>query len=190
MGQLRQCDEATLVKRYGSIGQRLYRFSRGEDYRRVTPHWPAKSLSTETTFFDDVNDFDELARRLWPLCERLSERLKAKELSGRTITLKLKTKGFRLLTRSHTLPAPTQLAETLYRTALPPLRKAADGTAYRLIGVGASMLHAAAEADPPDLADPDAGKRKRVETAMDAVRERLGREAIVKGRGFTTRERA
>ncbi|MFQ5973266.1 MAG: DNA polymerase IV [Alphaproteobacteria bacterium] len=190
IGQLRQYDEATLVKRYGGIGQRLYRFSRGEDYRRVTPRWPAKTLSTETTFFDDVNDFDELARRLWPLCERLSERLKAKELSGRTVTLKLKTKGFRLLTRSHTLAAPTQLAETLYQTALPPLRRAADGTAYRLIGIGASMLHAAAEADPPDLADPDAGKRKRVETAMDAVRARLGREAIVKGRGFTTRQRA
>lgn len=188
IGQLRAIDEARLVKRYGSMGLRLARFSRGIDTRQVTPHSPPKNISNETTFSQDISERDELARQLWPLCEKLSGRVKARDLAGRTVTVKLKTSKFQNLTRSQALPDPTQLAETLYRTALVLVDRAIDGaprgSSYRLIGVGLSNFTHGQSADPPDLADPDAARRKRIEQVMDEVRSKLGADAITKGRGL------
>lgn len=185
IGQLRGWDEKQLVARYGSIGSRLWRFSRGIDDRRVVPGAPPKSVSNETTFDRDIGTETALRPILWRLTEKLAHRLKTKHLAGRTVVLKLKTKDFRQLTRSQALPAPTQLADTLWRTALPLLQAECDGrTAYRLIGIGVTDLAPGDHADPPDLLDPDLARRKEVEKAMDAVRAKLGPEAIRKGRGL------
>lgn len=193
IGQLRSCDEAGLVARYGSIGRRLHHFAHGRDDRRVTPYAVAKSISTETTFATDIADAATLKARLWPLCETVADRLKKKRLAGGTVTLKLKSSRFRTVTRAQSLAAPTQLAEMLYRTGSVLLERAvseaAAGTTYRLIGIGASALQAGEEADPLDLGDPDAGRRKQVETAIDRVRNRLGYDSIGKGRGFRGRNR-
>ena len=184
IGQLQNYDEAALIDRYGAMGRRLYACARGSDSRHVVARASAKGMSTETTFVDDIADLDELKRRLWSRCENLADGLKAKDLAGRTVTLKLKTAGFRLLTRRHSLATPTQLAERIYTAALPLLERAADGTPYRLIGIGVAPLVAGADADPPDLGDPEAGRRKRVEGAIDAVRAKLGPDAIGKGRSL------
>ncbi|HEY6334510.1 MAG TPA: DNA polymerase IV [Alphaproteobacteria bacterium] len=186
IGQLTQIEENDLIARYGVIGRRLARFARGEDGRTVDPRLPAKSVSAETTFDADLKSADALKAELWPLCETVAGRLKKSALAGRTITLKLKTADFHLLTRSRTLDAPTQLAEVLFRAALPLLEAEATGRAYRLIGIGAAVFAPATEADPPDLLDPEAEKRAQVERAMDAVRAKLGGGAIVKGRGFVS----
>ncbi|NNG02500.1 MAG: DNA polymerase IV [Inquilinus sp.] len=187
IGDLRRHDEATLVARYGGIGRRLWRFAHGRDDRVVEPGGAAKSVSAETTFNDDIADLDSLKQRLWPLCERVATRLKARDLAARTVVLKLKTDRFRLLTRSHQLPAPTQLADTLYRTALPLLAAEAHGTRYRLIGIGGAELTADARADPADLLDRGIDRRRKVEEAIDSVRAKLGDAAIMKGRGFPGR---
>lgn len=185
IGDLQRKTEAELVTRYGSIGSRLANFSHGIDHRKVDPSSVAKSVSAETTFNDDIASADDLARKLWPLCEKVSRRLKAKEIAGEGVVLKLKTADFRLVTRSHKLPGPTQLAENLYRTGLPMLQKVADGrTKYRLIGIGVQGLVPARFADAIDLADPDSEKRRKVEQAMDAVRARFGNTALDKGRAW------
>lgn len=190
ISQLRARDETALVSRYGSIGHRLYNFSRGEDSRRVNPSSPPKNVSAETTFGQDIGDLEGLKQRLWPLCERLSERLKAKELAGQTLVLKLKSSKFRITTRSQGLAWPTQLAETIFQYAIPLLENALGdapaGSRFRLIGIGVATLKPASEADPPDLADPDAGHRKRIENVIDDVRGRLGNKAIGRGRGLAT----
>jgi DNA polymerase-4 len=190
IGQLRAFDEADLIARYGAMGKRLYWFCRGEDQRRVTPHGAAKSISAETTFNEDHADFDALKSRLWRLCEKVSGRLKAKDLAGGTVTLKLKSADFRTRTRATTLEAPTQLADVLFRAGAALLEREVDGTAYRLIGIGASALTDASRADPPDLLDPEAGKRAKVERVIDAVRDKLGTDAIGKGRGLSSRRTA
>jgi DNA polymerase-4 len=184
IGQLQQIDESELVSRYGSIGHRLASFARGIDDRRVEPDAPTKSISAETTFERDLVTQDELAAELWPLCERVAHRLRDNEYSGRTVTLKLKTSEFRIITRSITLPAPTQLAELLYRAVLPLLEREADGRKFRLIGVGIAELGDAAEADPTSLFDPQARHIAEVEHAIEAVRAKLGDAAIGKGRGL------
>jgi DNA polymerase-4 len=184
VGDLQERREIDLVARYGSIGHRLWRFARGEDDRRVDPDAPTKSISAETTFDVDIADAAALDAELWPLCETVSGRLKRHGFAARTVTLKLKTADFRLLTRSRRLDSPTQLAETLYRTADGLLKRETDGRRFRLIGVGGSDLEDAAKADQPDLLDPGAQQRAKVERAIDAVRAKLGPDALVKGRSL------
>ncbi len=180
-------DEADLIARYGAIGQRLSRFARGQDDRPVDPVAPAKSISAETTFDGDIADPAVLLAQLWPLCEKVSRRLKRSEKAGHGVTLKLKTADFKLLTRSRRLSDPTCLAETLYRAAQPLLEGEATGRKFRLIGIGAADLVDGTLADPPNLLDPDRDQQARVEKAIDAVRARLGDAAIGKGRGLVPR---
>lgn len=162
IGELRQRSERDLTARYGSIGRRLHRFSRGEDDRAVVTDAPTKSVSVETTFERDLTSRDALAEELRALSDDLACRLAAHGFAAGGVTLKLKTSRFKIVTRSRALADPTQRAEVIYRAALPLLEEAADGTAFRLIGIGSDRLADAAKADPPDLfAAADAAPRRR-----------------------------
>lgn len=184
IGDLRRYSEKELVERYGAMGKRLYRFSRAEDDRRVDPSSPAKNISAETTFNEDISDPERLSSELWLLTEKLSQRLKKAELGGGTITIKMKTRDFKTITRNQQLPMPTQLAEDLYSAGKVLLEKIADGRAFRLLGIGVVKLVPASEADIPDLADPEKARRNKMEAAMDSLREKYGADAVIKGRGF------
>lgn len=182
IGHLRALPEEELQSRYGDIGRRLFRFSRGEDFRRVEPGGRRKSLSAETTFSGDIGDLPALKRKLWSLCEKVSSGLKKEQIAGCRVTLKLKTTKFRLRTRSTTLPHPTVLAEVIYEAGLRLLMKEADGTLFRLIGIGLSGFSDPADADPPDLADSSKSRLRAVEETVDTIRSRFGQGAIAKGR--------
>jgi DNA polymerase-4 len=184
IAQLQRAEENDLMARYGVMGRRLWRLSRGLDDRSVSSANVAKSISAETTFETDISDGEKLARKLWPLCEKVATRAKAADASGATVVLKLKTADFKTRTRSLTLPDPTQLAEVIYRAGAPMLAKEADGTAFRLLGIGLTQLGDGDLADPPDMLDPAATRRAEAERAMDRVRARFGADAIVKGRGI------
>lgn len=182
VGDLQARTAQDLEARYGDTGRHLAKLSRGEDSRRITPGRPAKSISAERTFERDIGDKETLMKRLWPLCEEVAGRLKAKALAGRTLTLKLKTKRFRSLTRTVTLTTPTQLAEVIYRTGKPLLERELARGPFRLIGIGAGTLTEATVADLPDLLADDLEQVKGVERAMDAIRAKFGSKAIRKGR--------
>jgi DNA polymerase-4 len=185
VGDLAETGEDTLVERYGSIGHRLHRFAHGRDARQVQSTRATKSISAETTFADDKRDPEALLARLWPLCETVSARLKKNGYLARTVTLKLKTADFRILTRSRTLSSPTQLAVTLFETARPFVVNEATGGRFRLIGIGAKSLIDAGDAPPEgDLFAKGPGGREAVEQAVDAVRARFGDGALVHGRSF------
>jgi DNA polymerase-4 len=151
IGELQALSELDLVARFGRFGRRLFYFARGEDDRHVTPHRPAKSISAETTFAVDIRDPERLTEQLGPLCERIAGRLRRCDMAGWTVVLKLKTADFRILSRNHRLPDPTQRADVIHRIAVPLIAKEADGRAFRLIGVGVTDLCPPDNADPPDL---------------------------------------
>ncbi|SDE33862.1 DNA polymerase IV [Kordiimonas lacus] len=182
ISQLQEMEESTLIRRYGETGQRLYRLSRGIDTRRVSPESETKSVSSERTLDKDLADYDALEEKLWGLCENVSADLKRKELAGVTITLKLKTSMHRIITRSRTISGATQLAGTIFEIGQQLLRPLADGSPYRLIGIGVSHFRPLTEADQPDLIEPARTKRQTAEKAMDALRGKFGTAAIVKGR--------
>lgn len=184
ISQLQKMEEHDLMARFGSMGSRLYRLSRGLDSRHVEPVHETKSISAETTFMRDIADRAELDRILWPLCDKVATRAKAAGFSGSTVVLKLKTADFKIRTRNQTLPDPTQLAEVIYRVASPMLAREATGTSFRLLGVGISGLADGDLADPPDMLDPAATRRAEAERAMDRLRAKFGDKSIVKGRGM------
>ena len=181
IGALQKMDEGELARRYGSMGLRLARLSHARDTRPVEPRGEAKSVSAETTFGEDIADPHELRAILRELSERVSARLKRGRIAGITITLKLKTADFRLRTRSRQLPDPTQLADRIFAAASDLLTAEADGTRYRLIGVGLSEFADPVLADPDDLVDVAARKRAAAEHAVDRIRGKFGGEAVTLG---------
>ncbi len=174
-----------LIARFGSMGDRLFNLARGVDTRRVNRDEKLKSISKETTFHQDTSDPDLLDGHIWRLAEQVADRAKAKALSGRTVTLKLKKGDFQLVTRRHSLTDPTQLTDRIYRAARALFDQSGTGGPFRLIGVGISDLAPEHLADlSADLLDPEAGKRAAAERATDAIRARFGAEAIIKGRAL------
>jgi DNA polymerase-4 len=182
IGQLQDIGESRLVSRYGDTGRWLYRLAIGEDSRIIEADGESKSISSETTFESDVAKLDDLERILWEQCEHLSARAKAAGVGGRTVVLKLKTSAFRIRTRSATLDDPTQLSDVLFRVGRTLLAREADGTSYRLLGIGLSKIEPADKCDPPNLLDQRAARRANVERAMDTVRAKFGDRAVRKGR--------
>lgn len=185
IADLLRWERADLVARFGSMGERLWHLARGEDHRRVVRDEKLKSISKETTFFEDTSDPDILDGHLWRLAEQVADRAKAKALSGRTVTLKLKKGDFQLISRRHALTDPTQLTDRIYRAARALFLPEVSKGPFRLIGVGIADLAPEAEADlSGDLLDPDAAKRAKAERAADAIRARFGHDAILKGRAL------
>lgn len=182
---LQTASEETLLRRLGSQGQRLGRLARGIDNRPVDPTDTRKSVSTETTFETDIRAFDTLAPILRRLSEKVSASLKDKDIAGRTVTLKLKTREFKLITRSRQLPDATRLADRIYRTGVDLLAKEANGRAFRLIGIGVSDLEPSENADPADLLEPDRAKRALAELAVDRLRGRYGDRSVELGLTFS-----
>jgi DNA polymerase-4 len=184
MGQLQDADARELAHRYGATGLWLHRMANAQDSCRVDPGGEMKTISSETTFDKDLATLPELETVLWRQAERVSARAKDHGLAGKTIVLKLKTSDFRLRTRSASLDAPTQLADRIFRTAQAALKREADGTRFRLLGVGLSNLAPAIGADPTSLIDVVGEKRAAAERAMDKIRAKFGGGSVGTGRAF------
>ncbi|GAA0782479.1 DNA polymerase IV [Roseibium denhamense] len=181
IGHLQAMEAADLARRYGTIGLRLAKLSHGDDDRIVKPSRETKSVSNETTFRTDISEFAVLKPILRDLSEKVSLRLKKSNLCGRGITLKLKTAEFKTITRARHLNDPTQLADKIFGAGAALLENETDGRRFRLIGIGVSDLADAAFADPADLLDENAGRRKNVELAVDQLRDKFGKTAVELG---------
>jgi DNA polymerase-4 len=184
IADLQRGDETDLMRRYGLEGRRLWRLSRGIDDRSVNPERETKSVSAETTFGEDIASYRPLEKILWSLSEKVSARLKAAKISGTTVNLKLKTSDFRIRTRARSLGEPTQLAARIFQAGRELLAREVDGTRFRLIGIGVSNLDEAHKADPVDLVDRQGARNAKAEHAIDKVREKFGRAAVIKGLVF------
>ena len=184
LGDLQALDDEDARRRLGEDGSALVRRARGEDDRLVDPERETKSVSAETTFETDLTRAEDLERHLWRLTEKLARRLRDQDLAAAGAVLKLKTSGFVVRTRAARLPVPTVLPDLLFQAARTLLADQADGTAFRLIGIGAAPLRPGATADRGDLADPDAAKRAAAQVAIDRLRNRFGADIIQRGRGF------
>ena len=188
IADVRKRTDKDMAQRFGDPGLRLARLSRGEDHRRVNPVSDRKSVSAETTFNTDIANLEELKDKLWQVCLKTADRSKAKNLAGRTVTLKLKSSRFKSITRRRTLPQPVQLADVIFSTLEPLLEKEADGiTSFRLIGAGISGLSEPV-GDVADMLDKKSAKRGAAERASDIARAKFGTDALTTGRGLRLRQ--
>lgn len=178
IADIQRAEEHDLMRRYGEEGRRLWRLARGIDTRKVESERETKSISAETTFERNIGDFRPLEQTLWELTEKVSGRLKAAQLAGSTVTLKLKSADFKLRTRARALSGPTQLASRIFVAGRDMLRHEIGATHFRLIGIGVSNLTEAKDRDFVDLLD---HRVAEAEYAVDRLRSKFGRDAVVKG---------
>ena len=178
IADLQKADKNDLIRRYGEEGARLWHLARGLDTRSVSAERETKSISAETTFERDIGELRPLEQHLWDLTERVSARLKANALAGSTVTLKLKSADFKTRTRARSLGQPTQLAARIFAAGRDLLGHEVGNTRFRLIGIGVSHLEDATGDDLADLIDQRGAK---AEHAVDKLREKFGKDAVVKG---------
>ena len=188
IADVRRRTDKDLAQRFGDPGLRLARLARGEDHRPVNPVSDRKSISAETTFNTNISDLEQLKDKLWQVCSKTADRSKAKNLAGRTLTLKLKSTQFKTITRRRTLQQPVQLADIIFSELEPLLEAEVDGfKAYRLIGAGLSGLSEPV-GDVADMLDLKSAKRGAAERASDIARAKFGPDAITTGRGLRLKQ--
>ena len=181
IGDIARHPAADLLSWFGENGRDLSRRARGMDDSPVVTEHEVKSISQETTFARDVSDDRRLAETLRELSTEVGRRLRKAEIAGTTVKLKLRWPDFTTLTRQVTLVQPTDQDEEIYRVALDLLGKVrAKGKAVRLIGVGVSGLGAPLR--QLELWGTDAEKRRRLQEALDTLREKFGEKSIRRGK--------
>ncbi len=183
IGDIAAADLKELADRFGQHGLHLHRLAHGQDARVVNPDQSRKTISAETTFNTDLSETSDLEDRLWPLCEKVARQLRAEGIAGRVASLKLRTPDFRIITRRRTLPVPTQTARTLFAVARELLAAEPGGRSYRLIGAGLSDFIPAGTAEGDFFAEAETRSLKS-ETAVDALRAKFGKGAVVTGRAL------
>ncbi|MEM7570072.1 MAG: DNA polymerase IV [Pseudomonadota bacterium] len=187
LGQIQAMEEAELLASYGSMGSHIWRLANGLDARTVKPTRKAKSISSERTFNTDISAYEALSDLCWSLSEEIAASLRAKQLSAKTVHLKLKTPQFRLLSRSLTPGGRVASTHAIFNAAQSLLKVEADGQPFRLLGVGVSGLSAAdASRDAKDdlFGDAPTATADKVEDVMSQIRARYGKASIETGRGL------
>lgn len=193
----------TLKARFGAHGEHLHLLSHGIDDRQVETEVEAKSIGHEDTYDEDILGRDLLQRELLCLADRVASRLRRHGVRGRTVTLKVKYRDFRQVTRAATLPAATDDGSAIYWTAVTLLDKTDAGkTPVRLLGISLSKLSGGKEGAVPGKAEqlplfgrPPAGretgspgrsapspasreKKVKLNRAVDRIREKFGKKGI------------
>ncbi|GAA4805532.1 DNA polymerase IV [Nocardioides caeni] len=214
VAELARVSEEELVQQVGrSLGQALHQLARAEDDRAVVPDRETKSVSVEGTYEHDLTDRRQMEAIVVRQAGEVARRMKANGLSGRTVSLKVRMYDFTTLSRSSTLPAPTEDAATIARLARALLADLDTSGGVRLLGVGVSgladwvqedLFATASETEDADAADTDpgqpdlpelleleqAGARPRGTTwspGMDVVHDEHGRGWVWgAGRGVVT----
>jgi len=184
LGDVRRYRESFLVERLGKFGRRLFSLSSGVDSSRVTPHAPTKSISSEHTLSRDAEDKTALKAYLKSQAEEVGRQLRKETLRARTVTLKLKDSDFKQITRSMTLPVPTQSSETIYKAASSLLEAYDLGKRIRLVGVGASGLVPGETPVQQSLFDGPTRRDatwEKIDKTMDNITSKFGPDSIHKG---------
>jgi len=194
LADLAALDEITATQVLGSHGQGVVARARGIDDRLVHPNDPAKSVSNERTFAEDVRDPAEVDRALDALAARVGSRLRRAGRAGRTVTVKVRFSDFSTRTVRRTLPVATDDESEFGPVARELLRQAwAPGVGVRLLGVGLSgfdskavqldLLGGDTHNDAPAACNART-RRPGLVKGVDAVRERFGDDALRFGREF------
>lgn len=141
IGQLAALLPDTLIEHFGeSYGQYLHEASRGIDESGIITHWEPKSISRETTFQEDVKNWQVIARTLAELTKDVVADLQDEGYTARTVTIKIRFSDFQTLTRAKTLAEHTDSEEEIRKAAFACLKRVELKKRVRLIGVRATNL--------------------------------------------------
>ncbi len=175
IGQLRELPQSFLEERFGKYGRVLFEFARGRDDRPVDPCRKAKSVGKEVTFAEDVQDMDKLRQTIRVLTEKVGRSLRYDNLKCGSVTLKIKYPNHKLVTRTTTLPEPTNLTGIIYTTAIRLLEQHCK-TPVRLIGVTCGKL--TGKQLITLFPDEQQVKEENLTKALDELKDRYGEEVV------------
>jgi DNA polymerase-4 len=179
IGQLAAYPAERIQKKMGKYGLELITLARGEDDRPVIPESDPKSVSQEETFTPDLEDPEKMKRVLLDQAEQVGRELRKQCLKGWTVTVKVRYPDFTTVTRSLTLPFPTDQGIDLYQTALKLLSKTdVFRKKARLLGVGISNLRGQGDPEQLPLFAAPGKKGERSTQVMDRIWDRFGPGAI------------
>ena len=179
LGDISKKNKRDLISKFGESMASLFNLLEKNESSLITNNTKRKSISTEKTFSKNLSKISEIKKFLWEASVRISDEAKSKQVSGRTIQLKLKKDNFKLLTRSLTLQSPSQFARDIYPAALLLLEREINHAPFRLIGVGLENFEASD--DQQIFNDLLHNKATHLENATDKIRKKYGNDSIFPG---------
>ncbi|MCE9603617.1 MAG: DNA polymerase IV [Planctomycetia bacterium] len=183
IGQLRLLSADSLTTLFGSAGEHYRRLAHGIDDRRVVPDREAKSISNETTFAADIAEMELLRAWLVELVEQTARRLRRHSLKGRTVDLKVRFADFKTISRSVTLPQPTNITQELLDAGLALLteRLPPRHLPVRLLGFGVTGFDHSGSSQRQLFDEPDRERLKSLDRVADQIAAKFGSAALRRG---------
>lgn len=183
IGDVQRSSLPDLVRWFGeSMGQHVHELAHGNDTRPVEPDREAQSIGHELTFAEDLATVDDANDMLLQLAEQVGRRLRQHAVQARTIRIKVRYPDFTTFTRQRTVEATHDDLE-LHRVAVELLRSAWKGRpGLRLLGLTGAQLQPLARRQASLFGNANA-QRDRLLSAMDAIRDRHGEDAVRRGGG-------
>ena len=180
VGDVAEIGRRTLERALGeAVGAHLHALAHGDDDRRVVPHEPARSISSEETFLTDLDDTQDILKELLRLADRTASRMRASDLCGRTVTIKVRFANFSTITRSKTLEAEVDGSVEIYNVARDLyLRLDPDRPRIRLLGVAVTGLAPGPARRQLGFFDSRPGRAGELSRAVDAIRDRWGNGSV------------
>jgi len=180
IGDLASYSEIDLANSLGKHGYDLSRRAKGIDKRGIVTQRGVKSVSNERTFREDLGRKNEILKYITHLSEKVSKRLKKKNLRGKTVQIKVRWSDFTTLTRQNTLSQTTNDFSVIRRTAAELLNQVwDDGRMIRLVGVGVHNLDT--DAHQLGLWDREAIKDIKLQETLKSLKEKYGENVISRG---------
>ncbi|HBG28908.1 MAG: hypothetical protein A2Y10_16625 [Planctomycetes bacterium GWF2_41_51] len=178
--QLRKTPLKILQTILGNQAEDIVLLAQGIDNRPVEANREAKSISAEETFAQDIIDKDFLLNVLFKQVEEVAARLREEKLEGKTITLKLRYKNFKTVTRSHTFENPTNVSQTLWQEAKRAFEKwyADEAGELRLLGFGISGLTRQGSGQKLLFSEPQNSKQKKIDEVFDKIKKKYGDDSV------------
>ncbi|MDP9083005.1 MAG: DNA polymerase IV [Pseudomonadota bacterium] len=180
-GGARRADDEVLWRAFGRHGKTMRDRASGIDDRPVEAQREEKSISSEETFATDIRAASLLRMQLLQLADRTASRLRAHELMGGTVNIKIRRADFTTYTRQRAMGAPTHDTAAVAATARSLLDEwllAQPNAAVRLLGVGISGLQTLRQADLFTTSMP--AKNSQLDSAIDGIRERFGAAMVTR----------
>ncbi len=179
IGQVARMEMKFLEAQLGNAGCLIWHLAQGIDDRPVEPEHDIKSVGRENTFLEDICDLNYLEAVLCSLAEDVGRRLRKKGLGGKVVTVKLRFKSFKTITRRRTLPEKTCWGTDIYKAGKEILaREDLKGSYIRLIGISVSGL-GKVNSNQPKLFSSDKKKKEEQMTAtIDKLKNKYGDKII------------
>jgi DNA polymerase-4 len=179
LGELRQASAARLRPVFGRYTERVLQRAAGIDNRPVVPDQDEKQISAEETFDADIADHARLRTEIVRLADKVSARLRSRELTAACVTVKIRRKDFTTYSRQRHFEPPTQETRVITSIAtelLDAWLAAQPRAALRLLGVGVSDLQPATQLDL--FTAPQTARNRELDATIDRIRERFGKRVL------------